>query len=328
MACFLFQQRHGQQFPIYRAVAGEGAAIGAADQTGQVPWHLVVACQRGHCLQFLADPVQPERGQIVALEHQADVTADERAGRRAAREGVLQHGRVDARALSQQQRLRGGDRLAEPQQVDQQFDGVPGPVPAGVHDPARVAENFQQGAVPFHRARLTADEQLQLPLTGGRDPTAHRRLKDLHTLLHGLFPDGPGGGRGVAGHIDPGRAAGQPFQGAGLPQHRRMHLAGPWQHGDQHARCRGCLRGRVPPDRPARHGGFLRLGALIGRGDLIPALTRAAHIGRPIRPSQAKAICCTRAHYPRSSTEPQKPASTEPGGSVQPCHVWHGDFHR
>jgi hypothetical protein len=111
-------------------------------------------------------------------------------------------------ALSQQQRLRGGDCLAEPQEVDQQFGGVPGAVPAGVHDPARVAENFQQGAVPFHRARLTADEQLQLPLTGGRDSTAYRRLKDLHTLLDDLFADGPGGGRGVAGHVDAGRAGG------------------------------------------------------------------------------------------------------------------------
>ena len=199
---------------------------------------------------------------------------------------MLQNRRIDARALSQQQRLRGRDRLTEPQQVDQQFGGVPGAVPAGVHDPPRVAENLQQGAMPFHRASRTADEQLQPSLTRGRYPAAHRRLKDLHTALDGLLADGPGRGRGVAGHVDPGRSGRQPFQGAGLTQHRRMHLAGPWQHGDQHTRCRGCLRRRVPPRGPARHGRFLRLGALIGRGDLIAGADQGGTHGQA-HPAQA-----------------------------------------
>jgi hypothetical protein len=38
-------------------------------------------------------------------------------------------------------------------------------VPADVHNPPGVAENFQQGAVPFHHARLTTDEQLQRSIT-------------------------------------------------------------------------------------------------------------------------------------------------------------------
>jgi len=139
---------------------------------------------------------------------------------------------------------------------------------AGVHDPARVAENFQQGAVPFHRARRTAEEELQLPLTRGRDPAAHRRLKDLHPLLDGLLPDGPGGGRGVAVMSIQVAPAASPFRAPASPS-IAAYLAGPWQHGDQHTRCCGCLRRRGPPGGPARHGGFLRLGALIGRGDLI-----------------------------------------------------------
>jgi hypothetical protein len=87
-------------------------------------------------------------------------------------------------------------------------------VPADVHDLPGVAESLQHGAVLFHHARLAADEQLQRSLTRGRDPAARRRLEDLHALFHGLFPDGPGGGRGVAGHVDPGRPGGQRRQRA------------------------------------------------------------------------------------------------------------------
>lgn len=32
LACFVFNQRHGQQFPVHRAVAGEGPAVGAVDK--------------------------------------------------------------------------------------------------------------------------------------------------------------------------------------------------------------------------------------------------------------------------------------------------------
>jgi hypothetical protein len=138
-----------------------------------------------------------------------------------------QHGRIDARLLAQQQRLRGGYRLPEPQQVHQQLDGIPDAVPADVHDLPGVAENFQQGAVPFHHARLTTDKQLQRSVTGGRDPAAHWRLEDLHSLLHGPFLDGADGGRRAAGHIDPGRPGGQRLQRAVLIQHRRPDLAGP-----------------------------------------------------------------------------------------------------
>jgi hypothetical protein len=42
-ACFFFEQRHGQQFPIYRAIAGMGPAIGAADQIGPFQRHLVLS---------------------------------------------------------------------------------------------------------------------------------------------------------------------------------------------------------------------------------------------------------------------------------------------
>ena len=62
--------------------------------------------------------------------------------------------------------LRGGDSLPELQQVHHQLDGVSGAVPADVHDPLRVAEDFQHGVVPFQHARLTTDEQLQRSLTG------------------------------------------------------------------------------------------------------------------------------------------------------------------
>jgi hypothetical protein len=61
-------------------------------------------------------------------------------------------------ALSQQQRLRRGDGLPEPQQVNQQLGGVPRSVITDMHDPLGVAHGFQQRTVPFHQARVTADK--------------------------------------------------------------------------------------------------------------------------------------------------------------------------
>lgn len=180
----------------------------------------------------------PKRGQVVAVEHGAEVAADERAGRRAASQDLLQHPKVDARTLPEQQRLRCRDRLAELEQIHQQFGGVPGAVPADVHDPHRVAESFQQSAVPFHRVRLTPDEQLQLSLSRGLDPPASGRLKYLHSPPDGLLTDGPDGGWRVAGHVDPGRSRDQFFEGTARAKHHCAHLDRTWQHSDQHTRCR------------------------------------------------------------------------------------------
>jgi hypothetical protein len=60
LACFIFEQGHGQQFPVYRAVAGQGTAVGAVDQIGELEGHPVVARQSCDCLEFFTDAVQGE----------------------------------------------------------------------------------------------------------------------------------------------------------------------------------------------------------------------------------------------------------------------------
>jgi hypothetical protein len=134
-------------------------------------------------------------------------------------------------------------------------------VPADVHDPPQVPQNFQQGAMLCHRASLTADEQLQPSLTRGRDPTRHRRLQDLYATLDRLLADGPGSGRGVAESCQSGRSGRQFFEGASLTG-ITASTSGTWQHGDPAHPLPRLPARACPPRGPARHGGFLRLARL------------------------------------------------------------------
>ena len=215
MACFFFEQRHGQQFPIYRAVAGEGLGhrCGGPDRTvptapgSRRPARSLPPAPRRSCPARTRSDSRP--GTPSRMSRRMNALAAELPAR-----AMLQHGGINARALSQQQRLRGGDRLAEPQEVDQQFGGVPGAVPAGVHDPPRVRRGTSsRGAVPFpprppHRRRTAAAFPHARPLSRRRQAPRG----PPHRASMGLLADGPGRGRGVAGHVDPGRSGRQFFE--------------------------------------------------------------------------------------------------------------------
>jgi hypothetical protein len=142
--------------------------------------------------------------------------------------------------------------------------------------------------VPFDRARVAADKQLQPPFSRGGDPTAHRRLKDFHSLADGLVPNRLRGCGGIAGHVDPGRASSQRLKGTVRTQHRRLDIHGPGQHGDQHVRRRGCLRRGRPPARPARCRLSFTLGPFVGRDHLIsgPDQGRAHGHAHPAQPDK------------------------------------------
>ena len=87
-----------------------------------------------------------------------------------------------------------------------------------------------------------------------------------------------------------------------------------------HPDCYGCLRGRVPPSGPAGHGGFLRLGALVGRGDLIAGANQGRAHGQA-HPAQASKsnLLHTCPLTPRSSAEPQK--TVPPGLQLRLCQM-------
>ena len=64
------------------------------------------------------------------------------------------------RAAGEQQGLAGSYGLAEPQQVNQQLDRVPGAVAADADDALRVGERFRHRAAPVRDFRIAAYEYL------------------------------------------------------------------------------------------------------------------------------------------------------------------------
>src|ERR1700744_512321 len=59
--------------------------------------------------------------------------------------------------------LAGSHGLTEPQQVNQQLDGISRAVTADADDALRIGEHLRHRTAPIQDARITAHEYLQLP---------------------------------------------------------------------------------------------------------------------------------------------------------------------
>jgi hypothetical protein len=155
---FFFQQGNGEEFPVDRSVAAQGALVNSFHERRQLERHVMFAAERGYRGEFLAAAVQPETGQVVTSEQRAEVVADEGAGRGAVHQRMAQDIEVEPGAPGQEQGLGCSDGLTEPQQVDQQLGQVPGAVTADVRDALRISEHLQQRAVTFNQRAVASHE--------------------------------------------------------------------------------------------------------------------------------------------------------------------------
>jgi hypothetical protein len=284
-AGLFFEQGRAQQFPVHRPVPAQRLPVEIGYRLGHRERYVMVASQLRHGLEFFVAAVQAERLHEVAGEQGRQIIPDESRVGGAVGQGIPQDTQVQPGCPAEQQGLGHGDRLPEPQQVDQQLDGVAGPVPANVPDPA---QDLQQIPVLRDDLCFTPDQEVQGALPRGGHAPAGRRLQDLHPTVEERVTDLGHGGRRVAGHVDPGGPAAQRGRDPVRAKHQLTHLAGAGQDGDQDVDA-----GREPgqlghPARSAPGGRFGRLRPPVSRPHAItgPDQVRADRNAHPAQPHQ------------------------------------------
>lgn len=118
---------------------------------------------------------------IVAGEQRRGVVGHESARRRAVADCLTQRSGGDPCVPGKRQGLRRHDRLAEPQQIDEQLDGVAGAPGTAVHDP--FGQRVKHPALSIKVSRCSAHEGDQAPLTGRVRTAAPRGAAALARAL-------------------------------------------------------------------------------------------------------------------------------------------------
>ncbi len=212
------------------------------------------------------DAVQAVRGEVVTGEERGQIPADEGGRGRPRGQDVREDAQVDAGTPAQQQRLRGGDRLTEPQEVHQQLGGVAGTGSADMGD--AVGDRRQHGTVTLQDGGVTSHEEPQPRRGGVRGGSADGRLQDADTVRRRLLPARVRGRRRVAAHVDPrGVHRQRPEDDVG---HRRRDLGRTGQHREEHVRPRRRGHRGVRPPGPARPDRRPALGPDVVGPHLVP----------------------------------------------------------
>ena len=260
-----------QQLAVAVAVVLEGLAVQAGDGGGELEGHVALGPSPAPS-QLLAAARQRERRQVVAVEQRADVVGDEAAGGSAAPERVVDDVEVEPGRAGQAERLRGGHRLPEPQEVDQELDRVAGSGRAHVQDLGSTASQAPGGSVAAPRSSPPAKASSRPSRAcSGPPPTGASMART--PALRGQGGDPPGRRRRGGAHVQP---AGARRQRADDLRRRGLHLGHPGQHRDRDLGVRTGGRDRVRPAGAGGLGAGPPVASHVGGDDVKPGAEPAA----------------------------------------------------